>query len=189
MAAAYAPALVPTTEKPKGSAAVRLEYSGRGRGRLEPFITLCPPRGFERSQGVWLYEVVESLLGLPEDRCIRLSSRNGDLLEAHRRAVARLEEVRRRFQTGLAVGEVLLIKLGFKAEELTEYMWVAVNTWMGKRLQGQLANEPQWRKDLKAGDPIELDQSEVFDWEIHKSDGTHEGGYSTAVLQGEPLPE
>jgi uncharacterized protein YegJ (DUF2314 family) len=189
VAAAYAPAEFPTEEEPRGPAAVRLEYSGRGRGGLEPFVTLCPPRGFGRSQGAWLYGLVEDLLGLPEDRCVRITSHHGALREAHRRAVARLEEIRRRFQAGLPTGEVLMVKLGFNGEKVVEYMWVAVNTWKGNRLQGQLANEPEWVKDLKAGDPIELDQSEVFDWEIHKSDGTREGGYSTAVLQGKPLPE
>ena len=189
VAAALAPAELPAGEKPSGPAAVRLDYSGHGRGGMEPFINLCPPRGFEGTRGAWLYGLVEGILGLPEDRCVMICSGHGELREAHRRAVARLAEVRRRFQAGLPAGEVLLVKLGFKSEEVVEYMWVAVNTWRGNRLQGQLANVPEWIRDLNAGDPIEIDQSQVFDWEIHRSDGTREGGYSTAVLQGKPLPE
>jgi len=189
VAAALAPADIPAGEKPRGPAAVRLEYSGCGRGGLEPFVSLGPPRAFEGSRGAWLYGLVEGLLGLPEDRCVMISSGHEALREAHRRATARLGEVRRRFQAGLPAGEVLLVKLGFKSEGTVEYMWVAVNTWRGNRLQGQLANQPEWIRELNAGDPIEIGQSQVFDWEIHRSDGTREGGYSTAVLQGKPLPE
>jgi uncharacterized protein YegJ (DUF2314 family) len=62
-------------------------------------------------------------------------------------------------------------------------MWVAVNTWRGNRLQGQLTNQPRHRLDLKPGDPIELSEPEVYDWAIERADGTSEGGYTTIVLK------
>ena len=59
---------------------------------------------------------------------------------------------------------------------------MAVNTWRGMRLQGQLASDPVYRRDLRAGEAIEIDQSEVFDWLIPRADGTAEGGYTNFAV-------
>jgi uncharacterized protein YegJ (DUF2314 family) len=62
-------------------------------------------------------------------------------------------------------------------------MWLAVNTWTGSRIQAQLANDPQYRLDLRAGQALELDESQVYDWMISFSDGRMEGGYTVEVLR------
>jgi len=105
---------------------------------------------------------------------------------AHQRAVRELPGVKRRFQAGLRPGETLLVKYGFPTPgEGHEYMWVAVNTWTADRLKGQLANDPQVRLDLRAGQTVELVEQDVFDWMIHLPDGGTEGGYTTAVVEQE----
>ena len=76
---------------------------------------------------------------------------------AHQRAVREVPGVKRRFQAGLRPGETLLVKYGFPTGDGGhEYIWVAVNTWTGDRLEGQLANDPQVRRDLRAGQTIQL---------------------------------
>jgi uncharacterized protein YegJ (DUF2314 family) len=62
---------------------------------------------------------------------------------------------------------------------------VAVNTWTGDRLKGQLANEPDVRRDLRAGQTVWLAEQEIYDWMIQLPDGRTEGGYTTAVVEQE----
>ena len=105
---------------------------------------------------------------------------------AHQRAVRELPGAKRRFQAGLRPGETLLVKHGFPTRDGGhEYMWVAVNTWTGDRLEGQLANDPQVRMDLRAGQTVQLAEQDVFDWMIHLPNGGTEGGYTTAVVEQE----
>lgn len=64
-------------------------------------------------------------------------------------------------------------------------MWIVVNTWVGDSLQGQLANEPHLRLDLRAGQRIELHDADIFDWMLRLPEGEAEGGYTTRVLINE----
>jgi uncharacterized protein YegJ (DUF2314 family) len=169
---------------PEKAAVVRLEYSGRGRARLEPFIELLPPRGFERSMGAWLSQVLD-VIAPEEDRMIQFEGVRGEVEAAHRRAVTELGGVKERFQRGLPVGSRLRIKHGFTSEHGIEYMWVAVATWRGSRIQGHLANKPAYCPDLQAGDPVELSETEVYDWFIEHEDGSREGAYTDRVLEKE----
>ncbi len=170
-----------------GSSSIRLEFTGRGREGREPFLEICPPRGFEGGKGVFLHRVLKRLLGSrdEESRIRHIEKDDAAMEEAHRRAVALLQEVKRRFQRGLKPGEALLVKHGFPwGDGALEFMWVAINTWKGARLQGQLASDPIYRRDLRAGDPIELGQSEVFDWMIARDDRSYEGGFTNSLLLG-----
>jgi uncharacterized protein YegJ (DUF2314 family) len=108
---------------------------------------------------------------------------------AHRRAVEELPQVKQRFLAGLRPGESLIVKHGFPTQgEKNEYMWLAVNTWRGDRLQTQLMNNPQIRMDLRAGQAVEIREADVFDWAVMRPDGEMEGGYTNRVVMrdGEP---
>jgi uncharacterized protein YegJ (DUF2314 family) len=161
----------------------RLEYTGDGRRVREPFITLRPPIGFERNAGVWLNEVLDAIA--PRDSSILCHEAADQGLEtAHRRAVAALGQAKDRFQRGLPVGSELLIKKGFAFEHGgIEYMWIAVTTWKGSRIQGHLSSEPHFCRDLRAGDPVELSEAEVYDWMIEHPDGKRDGGFTQQVLE------
>jgi uncharacterized protein YegJ (DUF2314 family) len=118
---------------------------------------------------------------------VRFVGANSQAMEAaHRRAVRELPGMKRRFQAGLRPSETLLVKYGFPTRDGGhEYMWVAVNTWTGDRLKGQLANDPEVRRDLRAGQTVEIAEQDVYDWMIHLPDGRTEGGYTTAVVEQE----
>jgi uncharacterized protein YegJ (DUF2314 family) len=163
---------------------VRLEYTGQGRGKLEPFIELRAPAGFEGNSGTWLNQVLDSIS--PEkERIVGEDGTNLKLEAAHRKALTELRTVKTRFQRGLPVGSKLHIKHGFVNEEGIEYMWVAVTTWKGNRIQGHLINKPSHCPDLRPGDPVELAEVEVYDWLIGHEDGTREGAYTDQVLERE----
>jgi hypothetical protein len=67
-----------------------------------------------------------------------------------------------------------------------EYMWVRVDQWREDRVQGQLLNQSRYRRDLRVGAPV-LVEEEIYDWQIVREDGSSEGGSTNeAVLaQGE----
>jgi uncharacterized protein YegJ (DUF2314 family) len=163
---------------------LRLRYEP-GRQGDQGFLTLLPPRGFSGSQGVWLNSVLTDLFG--SEDTLRYVGANSQAMEAaHQRAVRELPAVKRRFQAGLRPSETLLVKYGFPtADGGHEYMWVAVNTWKRERLTGQLANDPQERRDLHAGQTVQISEPDVYDWMIQLPNGGSEGGYTTAVVEQE----
>jgi uncharacterized protein YegJ (DUF2314 family) len=173
-------------EGARGWTLVRLEYHPGKRGDSS-FLRLVPPRTFRGEQGVWLNSLLADLMGA-ESAVSQVQSGNEAMEAAHQRAVAELPRVKQRVAAGLPAGDTLYIKHGFPThggEPEWEFMWIAVNTWNGDRIRGQLANDPQFRLDMRAGQTVELAEGEVYDWLIAHSDGSTEGGYTTEVLQRE----
>jgi uncharacterized protein YegJ (DUF2314 family) len=168
----------------RGWTRIRLRYEPARQGETG-FLTLLPPRGFRGSQGVWLNALLTDLFGSEET--LRLVGADSQAMEAaHQRAVRELPGVKRRFQAGLRPGETLLVKYGFPTGDGGhEYMWVAVDTWKGGHLRGNLANDPELRRDLRAGQTIDLAEQDVFDWMIQLPKGGTEGGYTTTVVKQE----
>jgi uncharacterized protein YegJ (DUF2314 family) len=68
-------------------------------------------------------------------------------------------------------------------------MWLAVNTWTGDRIKAQLMNNPQIRMDLRAGQVVEIRETEVYDWALRRQDGQMEGGYTNRVVMREGAAE
>jgi len=168
-------------------ATVGLEYTAGIPGGREPFITVRPPDGFRGGPSVWAQVLVDALTGrASDDQIVNVCehcTHEGALERAHRRAVNELPSVKERFRKGLKPGRVLLVKVPFPhGKGGFEYMWVTVTTWRGIRIQGQLTSHPLHRKDLRAGDPIEIDEMEVYDWMVTKPDGSFLGGYTERVL-------
>jgi uncharacterized protein YegJ (DUF2314 family) len=166
-----------------GRATMRLEHRGRRRAFASDFVRLVPPRGFRGGTGVWLNEALQNLLGVAPT--CRLAATDSESMQAaHRRAAAELPGVKARFHAGLRPGERLHVKHGFPLRDGDhEYMWLVVNTWRGERLRGQLVNAPHYRRDLQAGQSVELCEEEVFDWVLLSGDGEMEGGYTDRVVQ------
>jgi len=178
----------PTPEGIRGRATLRLEHRGRRRAWSSDFVRLVPPRGYRGGTGVWLNEVVRDLLGT-EPTCRSVPTDSEAMQAAHRRALAELPRVKARFVAGLLPGERLHVKHGFPlGEGEHEYMWLVVNTWKGERIRGQLVNTPHYRLDLRAGQSVELSETEVFDWVLLRRDGEMEGGYTDQVVQEHGAP-
>lgn len=179
------------TGPPEGSqgwAMLRLEFHS-GRGRSDDFLRLVPPVGVREKHGVWLNGVLSDLLGVGESTLRNVKTDSEAMDAAHRQAVSELPHIKQRFLAGLQPGETLIIKYGFPTQgDQSEYMWLAVNTWRGDRIQTQLMNNPQIRLDLRAGQPVEIREGDVYDWALMRPDGEMEGGYTNRVVMrdGEP---
>lgn len=168
----------------RGWTSIGLSFNRPSRGQ-ERMLQVIPPHGFPGDQGVWLHSMLSDLShGAYEVRGIAKDS--AAMEQAHARALAELPAIKKRFQQGLEPGQLLHVKHGFPTRSGGhEYMWVAVNTWVGDRVRGQLANDPIDRVDLRAGQAVELSDAEIFDWLFTDSDGEHEGGYTNSPLNDE----
>ena len=187
------------------SSLVRLTVS-RQRGGEGTFVRLVPPR-VENSDkatppGVWLNQVLGDLFE-SEPHLAAVDHSDEAMQAAHNEAVSQLGQVRARFGAGFHRGEVLHVKYGFPTDEPSaeddapdaeidfteddgghEYMWIAVTSWSeGGRVRGLLANDPQYRRDLQAGQNVEISEEDIYDWMIVYPDGRHEGAFTNAVLE------
>jgi hypothetical protein len=169
----------------RGWTTIRVRW-GKRRWKTERFLELVPPAHYPAGQGEWLHSILGDLL--KTERNVRaLPADHRAIQRAHARARAELPRVKSRFQAGLQVGETLHIKHGFSlVSGGHEYMWVVVNSWAGDRIRGQLTSDPQFRLDLRAGQPIDLRDSEVFDWLLSSLDGQLEGGYTNLAASPDP---
>jgi uncharacterized protein YegJ (DUF2314 family) len=166
-------------------------WLGLEHHRRSGFLRLVPPKGHRGDMGVWLHAMLGDLFGA--ENTLRNVETDSEAMDAaHRRAIAELPRIKARFQAGLRPGERLHVKHGFPTdnEGHHEYMWLGVNTWSGTRVCGQLMNKPQVRLDLRAGEKIELDESDLFDWYLVGPNGHEEGGYTDRVVHAEgQLPD
>ena len=148
-------------------------------------LRVAPPREYTGPMGEWLYGLL-AVLSKTEDVTQQVRGDNELVEEAHRRALAELPHIKKRFQTGLQPGETLYVKQGFPvAGGTNEYLWIAVNTWQGDRLGGQISNAPQMRPDLRAGQSVQLKDDDIFDWMLRLPSGAMEGAYTTHALMRE----
>jgi uncharacterized protein YegJ (DUF2314 family) len=85
-------------------------------------------------------------------------------------------------------GERLAVKAPFATDHgATEWMWVDVVGWKGDdALDGILNNDPSDVSTLVAGARVEVKLDELGDYVQTRADGTTVGGYSIAILRGEP---
>lgn len=147
------------------------------------FLRISPPTDFEDYVGVFFEETAGKLLPGETQEVVSVAGDDPKLLEATRKALERLPGIKRRFQEGLEYGAVLCVKHGVPLGDCgVEYVWSTVSTWRGRRIQALLRNQPLCGSNLRAGQPLEIHEREVIDWEVQKLDGTREGGYTSAAL-------
>jgi len=60
-------------------------------------------------------------------------------------------------------------------------MWIAVHRWKGGRVYGNLVSQPEFRRDLRNGQAVDVEEGEIFDWMLAHPDGTSEGAYTDQV--------
>jgi uncharacterized protein YegJ (DUF2314 family) len=168
----------------EGVAVVRLEMAEKAGDKGEaPFLRLVPPQGMRADVGVWLNRLLSDLVG-SEQHVASIETGNAAMEDAHAAAVAELPRVQARFTAGFRSGEVLHVKYGFPTEDDGhEYMWVAVTTWEEGIIRGTIANDPKYRRDLRAGQTVDIPEDEVFDWMIAFADGRVEGAFTNQALQ------
>ncbi|HET9282445.1 MAG TPA: DUF2314 domain-containing protein [Candidatus Angelobacter sp.] len=100
--------------------------------------------------------------------------------ESHRER-DKLPALHQAFDAGLQPGEYIQVKAPFKSDRGHEWMWVEINRWKGKTMTGTLQNDPVDVRDLHAGQIVEVNEDEVFDY-IHYYPDKHKEGNTTAKI-------
>lgn len=105
------------------------------------------------------------------------------ILEAHRKARSNLDTFRKSFQdSGLSMNQTHAVKVGFPAQGgQYEWMWVSLDAWKGKSIEGSLENAPLLRKDLCKGTKIRISEAEIFDWVITQGNEILVGGFTEHI--------
>lgn len=107
---------------------------------------------------------------------------NDELLAASRKAKAKLPDLRKAFDAGLAPGEFIEVKAPFSTPHgEREWMWVEITSWKGTSIKGILDNEPVKIPSLHSGQIVEVQQEEVFDY-IRTYPDKHTEGNTTGDI-------
>lgn len=163
-----------------GEAYLRLTLQAAKRAPAQTFLTLNPPESEADDKGAWLHRLVHAFFP-PEDTLRRAPLDTDAMEQAHQQALTSLPEIKRRFQIGGLGKSRLAAKHGFPVDGGHEFMWVLVASWAGDRLEGQLVNTPQQRRDLREGQTVSLNEAGIYDWMIFHADGSREGGATDIV--------
>jgi len=109
---------------------------------------------------------------------------DAELLEASRRAKVAVLALKPRYREGSPDLETLLVKAPFDVPGGgTEWMWVEVVRWRGSTIEGILTNDPFKIPDLHAGARVGVREEDIFDYILHKADGTTEGNETGKLLE------
>ena len=142
--------------------------------------------GFDRYPGRDIHAKREALLGsfLGWEDSIARVDHDEELLAASERARAQLPALGQAFAAGLSPGEFIQVKAPFDTPDGgTEWMWVEVTSWEGKRIKGLLKNEPFDIPSLHAGQRVEVKEDDVFDYIRRHADGSHEGNETAKIIE------
>ncbi|MDD3471930.1 MAG: DUF2314 domain-containing protein [Syntrophaceae bacterium] len=104
----------------------------------------------------------------------------GRIVEAHMKAKETLEDFKNSFiNYACDESHVHAVKVGFPASEgKFEWMWVSLAEWENDRISGRLENAPIMRTDLYMGCPVELQESDIFDWVISSEGKILKGAFT-----------
>ena len=76
----------------------------------------------------------------------------------------------------------LSLKIGLSSATKTEYIWVGPFEQLpDQSFSGRLANEPKHAQNLKRGDTVRFNKSDIIDW-LHVEDGKMQGSFTTCAL-------
>jgi len=105
------------------------------------------------------------------------------MLEAHRQARRKLPHFKKSFRNlGMKDNYVHAIKVKFDSETGDhEWMWVSLNAWKGRSVEGVLENEPVLIKQLQKGSRVNITDQDIFDWAIVTDGQLMEGGFTEAL--------
>ena len=125
--------------------------------------------------------LISSFFGSEES--IHYIQHNEALLEASRKAKAKLPALRDAFNAGLEPGEYIQLKAPFTTPKGgNEWMWIEVNSWKGDLIKGTLQNDPFEVPNLYAGQVVEVHQQDVFDYIRTYPDKHSEGNTTSEII-------
>ncbi|MBW1656631.1 YegJ family protein [Flavobacterium quisquiliarum] len=99
-------------------------------------------------------------------------------------AILKANETLDDFNSGLInpKAESHALKVKFTNSSGTEHMWVGNIVFKDGKYSGILNNEPEYVKEYRSGDQIEVDPSKISDW-MYIENGKLFGGYTIKVLR------
>lgn len=99
-------------------------------------------------------------------------------------AIEKAKQTLSDFNAGLSnpKAESLALKVQFTNSEGSEHMWVGNIELKDGKYSGILNNEPEYVKEYKSGDKIDIDSSKISDW-MYLENGKLYGGYTIRVLR------
>jgi uncharacterized protein YegJ (DUF2314 family) len=107
-----------------------------------------------------------------------------ELLEESRREKSKLPQLHKDFDAGLPPGDYILVKAPFKTVDGgNEWMWVEIRSWNHHTIRGLLQNQPEKIPGLNAGQSVEVQEADLFDYIRHYADGRDEGNTTRALVQ------
>jgi hypothetical protein len=176
------PLLASLKKGAKARASLSAAVGAREKGDAENALLELTFQGKPGSPGERQAAIVAEIFG-SEDSVVKV--RHDDALEAASRAArGRLVALKPRWLRDRALGEILLVKGPFETRSGgTEWMWVEVTRWEGKRITGVLTNDPFEVDGLRAGATVQVDETRVFDYLLRKPDGTQEGNTTAKLLE------
>lgn len=126
-------------------------------------------------------EMITSFLGASDGN--KHIKHTEELLKASRKARTKLPELQKAFNAGLQPGEFIELKAPFKTPAGgNEWMWVEVTAWSGNAIKGILDNTPEEVPNLHAGQVVEINQADVFDFLRHYADKHTEGNTTGEII-------
>ena len=105
------------------------------------------------------------------------------LMEESRKEKTKLAKLQEDFDAGLKPGEYILVKAPFKTlDGGREWMWVEIRNWKKQSIKGVLENEPEKVPGLQAGQVVDVQEADLFDYIRHYPDGHDEGNTTGPLL-------
>ncbi|MCC6806929.1 MAG: DUF2314 domain-containing protein [Deltaproteobacteria bacterium] len=128
---------------------------------------------------------ISALFGAAAEQVSATAPDDEELLAARDRARKKISgEIKRWFEKGRKAGDSLSVKAPFKTYDgNTEWMWLEVTKWKGKRLDGILQNEPEDVSTLALGDKVSAKEDELYDYLRERANGTSDGNETGAILR------
>jgi len=125
--------------------------------------------------------LLNSLFGWKDE--VTYVKHNNLIENASEKARKKLPKLKIRFNAGLEIGEVLMLKAPFKTPTgENEWMWVEVKQWKEGEIEGVLRNVPNNVPKLSAGDKLTINQKDVFDYFFQNKDGTTDGNTTGELI-------
>lgn len=107
-----------------------------------------------------------------------------EVLAERDRERAKLPALHKAFDAGLQPGEYIQVKAPFTIPGRGhEWMWVEITRWNGKTIMGTLQNEPVDIRDLHAGQVVQIQEDDVFDYIRSYPDKHTEGNTTGKILE------
>jgi uncharacterized protein YegJ (DUF2314 family) len=107
-----------------------------------------------------------------------------EVLAERDRERAKLPALHKAFDSGLQPGEYIQVKAPFTIPEGGhEWMWVEITHWSRKTIVGILQNEPVEIRALHAGQIVQVQEDDVFDYIRSYPDKHTEGNTTGKILE------